>query len=240
MTLRLSSGLRDAMLDYKARVQNAIVGTTISFGDGDGTGSTDTINDSGDGLGDFSVGDMITVTGSTSNDGTYEILTVAAGVVEVAAGSLTTEAAGDTVILASARGGSVADLMKYGTLHIYSGSQPTDADSAETGTKLVEITQSGGSFTSGIETNGLVMGNVTSHALKRETGEVWSGVAVASGTAGWFRFYQNDVVTGSSTSAIRFDGAIATSGAQLNMSNTTVTLGGTTTIDAVTLTQPAS
>ena len=240
MTLRLSSGLRNAMLDYKAVAKDLLYGTTFSYGDGDGTGGLDTINDSNLGLAGFSVGDNITISGSTSNDGTYEILSVAAGAIEVPAGSFVTEASGDATILAAARGGSLADLMKYGTIHIYSGSQPTDADSAETGTKLVEITQGSGAFVSGTETNGLVMGNVTSYALKRETGEVWSGAAIASGTAGWFRFYANTVVTGSSSTAIRFDGAIATSGAQLNMSNTSVTSGGTTTIDAVSITQPAS
>jgi hypothetical protein len=240
MTLRLSSGLRDAILDYKARATDLMTATTISFGDGDGTGGNDTINDSDDGLGGFSVGDMITVSGSTSNDGVYEILAVAAGIIQIPAGSLSTEAAGDTVVLAAARGGSIADLMKYGKIDIYSGTQPTSADDAETGTKLASITQSSGAFTSGVETNGLVMGNVTSHALKRETGEVWSGTAVATGTAGWFRFYANTVVTGASTEAIRFDGAIATSGAQLNMSNTAVTSGGTTTIDSVALTQPGA
>lgn len=240
MTLRLSSGLAIAMLDYKAIATKLAAATTISFGDGDGTGGTDTINDSGNNLAGLSVGDKVTVAGSTSNDGIYEILTVAAGKIEVAAGSLTTEAAGDPVILATARGGSFADLLKYGVIDIYSGTQPTSADDAETGTKLLRITNGSGAFTSGVETNGLVMGEVTSFALKREVGTVWSGVGLASGTAGWFRFYANTVVTGVSTTAIRFDGAIATSGAQLNMSNTTVTIGGTSTIDAVNITQPRS
>lgn len=240
MALKLSSGARDAMLDKTAYATKLKVATTISFGDGDGALGADTINDSGNGLAGYSKDDKITVAGSTSNNGVFAILSVAAGKIEIPAGSLTTEAAGDTVILASARGGCFSDLFKYGVIDIYSGTQPADADSAETGTMLVRITQGSGAFTSGVETNGLVMGNVTSHALKRETGEVWSGVAVASGTAGWFRFYANTVVTGASTSAIRFDGNVSTSGAQINMTNTTVTSGGTTTIDAVTLTQPAS
>jgi hypothetical protein len=240
MALRLSSGLRDAMLDYKARAIDLKVATTISFGDGDGTGGTDTINDSGSGLSGFSVGDMITVAGSTSNNVTAEILSVVAGKIEVAAGTLTTEAAGDTVILAAARGGSLSDLMKFGRLDIYTGSQPADADSAETGTKLVSITSSSGSFTPGQEANGLLMGAVSSFALQRETGQTWSGVAVATGTAGYFRFYDNAATTGASTTAKRFDGSIATSGAQLNMSNTSITTSGTTTIDTVTITQPAS
>ena len=48
----------------------------------------------------FKVGDVFRVVGSTSNDGEYTILTVAAGVITVATGSLTTEAAGATITLA--------------------------------------------------------------------------------------------------------------------------------------------
>lgn len=240
MTLRFSSGLRNAILDYKARATDLMVASTISFGDGDGTGGRDTINDSNNGLAGFSVGDMITVAGSTSNNVTTEILSVAAAKIEVAAATLATEASGDTVILAAARGGCFSDLMKFGVIDIYTGTQPTSADDAETGTKLVRITQGSAAFTSGVETNGLVMGNVTSYALKREDGEVWSGVGLATGTAGWARFYANTVVTGASTTALRFDMAVASSGAQLNMTNTSVTTGGTSTIDSVTLTQPAA
>lgn len=226
------------MLDYKGRATKLMTATTISFGDGDGTDGTDTINDSANNLAGYSVGDLITVVGSTSNDGVYEILTRAAGKIEVAAGSLTTEAAGDAVVLGTARGGCFSDLFKYGVIDIYNGPQPASADDAETGTKLLRITNGSGAFTSGVETNGLVMGEVTSFALKREVGTVWSGVGLANGQAGWFRFYANTVVTGVSITAIRFDGLVSTSGAQLNMSNTNVTLGGTSTVDSVNITQP--
>jgi len=242
MTLRLSTGMRQALLDERAGAANLLTATTISFGDGTGAGGNDQILDSGSGLGDFTVGDKITVAGSTSNNVTAEMLAVAAGAIEVAAGLLTTEAAGDQVILASARGGSWADIFRQGIIRIFTGTQPSDADAVESGTLLVEISQGSATFVSGVEENGLNFGNAASGVLSKETGETWSGEAVASGTAGWFRFYPNDVDgnDGASTTAVRFDGAIATSRAQINMTNTSITSGGTTTIDSVNITLPAS
>lgn len=239
MALRFSTGLRDALQEKKAQVNNAITATTVSFGDGTGSGGRDQILDSGNGLAGFHKYDKITVEGSTSNDGTYEILSVAAGVVAVAAGSLTTEAAGNQVILASARGGSMCDLFRHGVLDIRSGTQPASADDAESGSSLCLITLSSGAFTAGVDTNGLNINDAVAGVIGKYTGEVWSGQGLAAATAGWFRFYDNSKTTGASTTAVRFDGAIGTSGRELNMSNTTISVGGTTTIDTVALTLPA-
>lgn len=240
MALRLSTQARNYLCDHKATATHLMTATTISFGDGDGTDGRDTINDSGSGLGDFNVREKLTIAGSTDNDGTYEILSVAAGTIEIAADSLTTEAAGDQVILAAASGGSFADIFRNGVMDIYSGAQPSNADAGETGTKLVSITLGSGSFTGGTATNGINFGESNNGVLAKEAGEVWSGVGLTDGTAGWFRFYANDYTTGASTTAVRFDGNVATSGADLNMSNTAVDDGGTVTIDSVSLTQPAS
>jgi len=240
MALRLSTGLRNALLDEKATANNLMVGTIISFEEGTGTDSRDRIVDSGDGLASFVRRGKVTVSGSTSNDDAYEILAVAAGYIEIAAGSLTTEVAGDTVILAGATGGSFSDLFQNSVLEIYSGSQPANADSDDTGTKLAVITLSSGAFSSGSPTNGINFGEVSSGVLAKEAGEVWSGVGLAAGTAGWFRLYDNSYTTGASISAVRLDGSVATSGGQLNMTNTSITIGGTTTVDSVALTMPAS
>ena len=240
MAFRLSTGLRNALLDQKAVATDLYTATTISFGDGTGTSSRDEILDSGNGLAGFTVGDVVTVEGSTSNDGTYEILAVAAGSLEVAAGSLTTEGAGDQVILAGANGGSFVDLFRNCVIRVYSGAQPSDADSAETGTLLVTITESGGAFSGGSADNGLNFGEVSAGVLSMESGETWQGTGLAAGTAGWFRCYANAYTTGASSSAIRFDGSVASSGSQFNMSNTTVVVGGTNTVDSVAITMPAS
>ncbi len=240
MALRLSTGLRNALLDKKAEATNLIVATTISFESGTGTGGRDRILDSGNGFGDYIRRDTVTVSGSTSNDGNYEILAVANGYLEITSSSLTNESAGDTVVLAGARGGAFVDLFRNCIVDVFTGSQPVSADAAETGSKLVSITLSSGPFTGGSAANGINFGEVASGVLHKEAGEVWSGLGLVAGTAGWFRFYANDYVLGASVTAIRMDGGVATSGSQFNLSNTSITVGGTTTVDSVSLTLPAS
>jgi len=138
-------------------------------------------------------------------------------------------------------GKSLADLLANGRLDIRSGAQPTSADAAETGTLLNSITLASGAFTPGQATNGLNFGAPSAGVLPKETPGVWSGVCLADGTAGHFRFYANDVVQGANaTTAIRMDGAISTSGAEINMSNLAMVLGGTTTIDGFNITLPAA
>jgi len=205
MALRLSTGLRNAMMDQRAGALNLMVADTISFGDGTGSSSRDQILDSGNGLAGFVVGDKITVAGDceAANKVTTEILAVTAAAIEVAAGVLTTEIAGDDVILASARGGSFADLFRQGVMRIFTGTQPTDPDDAESGTLLVEISQGSAAFVADTLANGLNFGAVVDGVIAKETGEVWSGAATATGTAGWFRFYDNGVDDGASGTAIR-------------------------------------
>jgi len=74
-----------------------ITAITIAFVDG-GAGA-DTITDTGSGFvtAGFKGGDLITVSGSTSNDGNYTIVSVVAGTITLATGVLTVEAAGDNV-----------------------------------------------------------------------------------------------------------------------------------------------
>lgn len=73
---------------------------TIAFKDN--TNDPDTITDSGSGflVAGFQAGDQITVSGSTSNDGTYTIASVVAGTITLLArNELTTEVAGSTITL---------------------------------------------------------------------------------------------------------------------------------------------
>jgi hypothetical protein len=242
MAFKFSTKVRNDMLGYKARC-NALYYSAAGIALVDGGGSNDSITDTGNGLAIFEPGDMITVKGATdpSDDGSYTILSVAAGTIEIPTGSFTTgQVAGSALILGSARGGSVVDQFRNATIKIYTGSQPTSADDAETGSELIQITISSGTFTPGSATNGINLGQVASAVLHKglscadgATEEVWSGVAGASGTAGWFRIYDNDLTTGASEVKPRLDGSIATSGSQMNMANTTITSGGTTTIDNV-------
>jgi len=142
----------------------------------------------------------------------------------------------------SLTGAGFGELFVDGVIYIYTGSQPADADTTESGTNILIITESGGTFTPGAATNGLEFEeDPTSGELEKAAAETWQGDGInGGGTAGWFRFYANDRVQGASTTSVRFDGACGTSGTELVMSSTTIVDGATTTIDTFKVTMPAS
>jgi len=111
-------------------------------------------------------------------------------------------------------------------------------------TTTTTITKTDTNFSGGVtQVNGLKLGDVSAGVLNKVSGDTWSGVAVASGTAGWFRFYASEADDGSAdttASKLRLDGAISTSGAQINMGSTTVTSGSTQTVSDFPITLPAS
>jgi len=88
-------------------------------------------------------------------------------------------------------------------IHIYSGTQPSNANTAiSTQTLLVSLVISGGF---GTDSNGtLTLGTVT------------DGTAVATGTAEFFR------ITKSDNSTVIMDGSVGVSGCDLNLNNTSI------------------
>jgi len=126
-----------------------------------------------------------------------------------------------------------------GVIEIYTGSQPGSADNAVSGTLLGTVTLASGAFTPGVSTNGLTFASAASGAIAKSG--TWSFNAVATGTAGWFRFKGNATdAGGSSTSLPRLDGTVATSGGDMNLSNISIVSGAPTTIDSFTFTVPAA
>jgi hypothetical protein len=87
--------------------------------------------------------------------------------------------------------------------------------------------------------NSLRFGPAAAGALAKNA-DVWSGVGLANGTAGYFRLATSGDGGLLSTTDIRIQGTISTSGGDLNMSSLNIALGATQTIDAFTLTFPAS
>lgn len=72
--------------------------------------------------------------------------------------------------------------------------------------------------------------------------EVWSGAVLVSGVAGYFRIVtSNDDGTQStqSTEHIRLQGVVSTSGAEINLSNTSLVSGSTLTLDTFSVSLPA-
>jgi hypothetical protein len=221
MTLNLSTGFIKAWLGREAKVVGDYL-ADLTFATGSGS-DNDTIKSA---AADFStlgfevgmellfldcdpVGneDLSTILRKISTDGgTNNVLEVANGVVSAGgAGS------GHAAIVGMGRGGSVKDIMKDFTIHIYDGSKPANADQGETGTLLAKISKSGVDFTAGLPDNGLEWGSVSGDMasgfkLSKNT-DTWQDLlAIVAGNAGWFRAYDNNYITGPSTTAVRFDG----------------------------------
>jgi hypothetical protein len=124
------------------------------------------------------------------------------------------------------------ELFEGGFIGIYTGGQPATADAAETGSLLVTI-----STTSG--TGGVTLGTAGTGVLPKSA-DVWSGLVGTAGVAGWFRLYDSAHLTGTSGTAVRMDGNCGVSGSDLAMTNTTLSVGSTLTVDTATFTEPAS
>ena len=101
-------------------------------------------------------------------------------------------------------------------IHLYTGTQPANANTALSGnTLLVSLTVAGGF---GTDSNGtLTLGTVSPNT------------AVAAGTVTFFR------ITKSDNSTVVMDGSVGTSGADLNLNTTTINLNDTVAITSGTI-----
>lgn len=124
-----------------------------------------------------------------------------------------------------------------GKIDIFSGSIPADADTDEgAGTKLITITVGAGAFPGA----GVTFDAPSGGSISGAAAETWQGVGLANGVSSWFRMYGPTVVTGDSTTAIRLDGTIGTSNADMIVSSVNVVLSATSTIGSSTFTLPAT
>jgi len=107
-----------------------------------------------------------------------------------------------------------------GTIDVRSGSQPASANDAATGTLLATFTLADPAF------------GASSAGVKTLASPPRATTGIATGTAGWFRAKD-------STGATVMDGAVATSGAELNLNTTAITASGAVEITSGTVTMGA-
>lgn len=130
--------------------------------------------------------------------------------------------------------------LEHGIAYLYSGTQPATADAAATGTLLLKFTVASGAWTAGVATNGLDF-DVAAGVLSKSSSEVWSGIGLADGTAGWLRFCGNAEDTGGiSTTLPRIDCRASTSGAEATLSTLSIVTGATITLDSFSASFPSS
>jgi len=220
-----SDGMVKALLAGDPSIDTKIQASTISAGDGDGTGGLDTLNDSGSGLGSFGRHDFILIISGDANDGVWtKVINATAAKLEVPAGTLTTVAAGSIVsILKFSPWGVMKTLYQNCTIDVFAEARPASANDAEPGAVIASFSLNGNAFVGGLSENGLNFAYLDGLNMKRaidpETGlvEVWRATPTATTIANSCRVYSNDKTTGADANAIRMDGVVATSGADLNI-----------------------
>jgi hypothetical protein len=236
MAFIFSTGLRNALLGNVATITAA----TISA---DETGGTFTILDSGNALltSGFRPGDTVVISGFTGTAANNQITTVnlvaATGATMTIAGTLVDEVASEAITITAVAKG-FKQLFKNYVIRVYSGTAPATADAAETGTLLLVLTLSSGAVTAGTSTNGNNFGTISAGVLAKDA-SVCSGVGLADGTAGYYRMYDNGIITGVSSTSIRCQGTVATSGGEFTLSSTSIVTGATTTLDTHNITLPS-
>lgn len=122
------------------------------------------------------------------------------------------------------------DSFDSGVLEYRTGTQPTAADDAPTGTLLVSMTLPADAF------------GASSAGAVAKAGTWNDSSADATGTAGWFRLRESTDGGGSSSTDRRIDGSITATGGggDLTLDSTSITATQSVTQNSFTVTQPAS
>ncbi len=176
------------------------------------------------------VSQHIEVSGSGSNNGRYKITSMGSdGLTIVVDGTLTDESAGASVTVAMLGTFSMESMLRYGKILFFSGSRPSNADIAPSGTKLMEITLNRGTFTAGSTSNAIVW-TAGEGAISMPDSASWEGLGVAAGTIGYAMITDNFATelddTDNSVNAVR---AYLTAGVgssyEINLSSTTISKG---------------
>lgn len=117
---------------------------------------------------------------------------------------------------------SIGDDLNSGTCKIYTGTQPANGNDAASGTLLATINLPADAMAAA----------VTGVAAKSGT---WSGVAIASGDAGWFRL-------ANAAGTRNYDGAITATGGggEIELPDIEVVSGRTVIVGTFAINQPAS
>lgn len=108
---------------------------------------------------------------------------------------------------------------------------------------LTTLTATYAALAGGVDpANGLDFDAVVGGVLNKLASQTWSGTNAASGTGGWFRHHgsvadANALDTTAST--LRVDGAVATSGAEMNLTSVAFAASATTSLASWAMTVPA-
>jgi hypothetical protein len=130
---------------------------------------------------------------------------------------------------AKAQCDALAALCNSGTINIYDGTQPTDANTAVSSQNLLATltfgaTAFGASAATGTAPNRKA--TATANSITADSS------ADATGTATWFRAIESDAST------VVYDGTVGTSGCDLNLATTSIVEGEAVSVTSLTLSVP--
>jgi hypothetical protein len=118
-------------------------------------------------------------------------------------------------------------LLNSGKLEIFSGTQPTDANTAiGAQVLLATLTLNATAFATPVAS-----GTAPSKVVTATANAITSGTAAATGTATWFRAYKSDGTT------VVMDGSVGASGADLNLNTVSIVTGATVAVTSFAITQ---
>jgi hypothetical protein len=132
----------------------------------------------------------------------------------------------DAAVIAAVN--AVTGLLNTGHLKIYTGAQPTDANSAITGTLLADLVLNATAFI----TPAVASGTAGSRLVTATANAITNATAAASGTAGYFTLEASNGTT------VHAYGSVGTSGADLNLNSLAISLGATVSCSAFTIVMP--
>jgi hypothetical protein len=125
-------------------------------------------------------------------------------------------------------------IFNLGFLKLYDGPVPTTADAGLDAANHLLVTISNNSTGTGLTFEATAVAG----AITKNTGETWSGTSITAGTASFYRLVTSSDTGATSTTEARLQGNIATSGADLNMTNTVLTSPTSYPIDAFSVSLP--
>jgi len=234
MAISLSTCLVNRLAGQEVTVTDT-PGTAIDFTTGTITTTSSDFLTQG-----FRPGQVIKIASSTSNDGYVTATQVAAATITISE-TITAETGIAGTTLSVPNGLNWVTIFKHGIMDIYSSPMPANADLAETGTKLLSLTDGAGAFTAGESTNGLQFEFDAAGVFGILSTQTWQDAGIATGTAYYARLYDNAYITGLDSVNLqspRIQGRVGTSGQDFDITSTSIVIAVTNTCDTLNFTQP--
>jgi len=125
--------------------------------------------------------------------------------------------------------GPVRDALNLGFINIYDGTPPANADQAigSAGTNNLLCIISNDATATGITLEAAA----ASGSIPKESTEIWRGTNSDTGVASFYRHVAPGDTGALSTTEARLQGSIALAGAEMNLSDTTLTISGDQKVD---------